>query len=425
MAIDCLEVHLGGRFAGTVRRNQRDRLSFTYDEAYRAGADATPLSCCLSLAGATHPDKRIRPFLWGLLPDNEQVLERWARQFRVSALRPLELLAQVGRDLPGAVELLEPGAPGPTGVDAVEWLDEREVAAELRRVREDEAAWLAPTGRGRWSLAGRHPKVALVYADGRYGRPSASTPTNRILKPAISGYDDYDVNEHLCLAAANRCGLLTAASELVAFDGERAVVVHRFDRRPLPEGGFARLHQEDMCQALAVHPAAKYEDAGGPSAGTIAALLRAEIPGDAGTAALWRFFDALVFNWLIAAPDAHAKNYSLLHLGRAVRLAPLYDLASALPYPGFYPPKVKLAMRVGGHYRVGVLRASSWTREAEQLGLPAGEALVRARELARAVPDAFADARGALELDGPAEEVADKLVRGVMSNAATCAQRLG
>jgi serine/threonine-protein kinase HipA len=47
---------------------------------------------------------------------------------------------------------------------------------------------------------------------------------------------------------------------------------------------------------------------------------------------LARFFDALAWNWLIAGTDAHAKNYSLLLAGGQVRLAPLYDIASALPY---------------------------------------------------------------------------------------------
>ena len=48
--------------------------------------------------------------------------------------------------------------------------------------------------------------------------------------------------------------------------------------------------------------------------------------------AVWRFADALIWNWLIAGTDAHAKNYSLLLAEDQVRLAPLYDVASALPY---------------------------------------------------------------------------------------------
>jgi len=55
-----------------------------------------------------------------------------------------------------------------------------------------------------------------------------------------------------------------------------------------------------------------------------------------------------MLNWLIAGTDAHAKNYSVLIAPQGrVRLAPLYDIASVLPYPRFDLHKVKLAMKVG------------------------------------------------------------------------------
>ncbi len=57
------------------------------------------------------------------------------------------------------------------------------------------------------------------------------------------------------------------------------------------------------------------------------------MPARESAGAVRRFADALIWNWLIAGTDAHAKNYSLLLAGDQVRLAPLYDIASALPYP--------------------------------------------------------------------------------------------
>ena len=65
-----------------------------------------------------------------------------------------------------------------------------------------------------------------------------------------------------------------------------------------------------------------------------------------------RFADALIWNWLIAGTDAHAKNYSLLLAGAQVRLAPLYDVASALPYPDLHVRRLRFAMKIGGDYRV-------------------------------------------------------------------------
>jgi serine/threonine-protein kinase HipA len=424
MATDSLGVYLSGLFAGTLTRGQRDRLTLTYDEIYRNDPRATPLSCSLPLTAARHHHDKVAPFLWGLLPDNEQVLERWSRQFRVSARRPLDLLEHVGRDLPGAIEIRDPELTAGDLESGIEWLDESAVAEELRRVREDQAAWLAPSGAARWSLAGAHAKVALIHLDGRWGRSAGGTPTNRILKPAIPGLTDHDINEHLCLTAAGLCGLRVAPSIVTAFGEERAVVVTRYDRRTGPEGVIERIHQEDLCQALGVHPSHRYESDGGPSAARVGRLLSTQVGGESGRHALWQFFSALAFNWLIAAPDAHAKNYSVLHLAGAVRLAPLYDMGSALPYAGFYPPKVKLAMRIGGHYRVGAIGAPTFAREAKALSLPQHTAVDRVRELAERVPAAFVQAREGLSISGRSADFADVLVEAVAANAAKCAARL-
>jgi serine/threonine-protein kinase HipA len=61
--------------------------------------------------------------------------------------------------------------------------------------------------------------------------------------------------------------------------------------------------------------------------------------------------------YLLAATDAHSKNLSLLYTRGpsrpSMRLAPLYDIASAWPYPRrIAPQKMQLAMRIGRHYRL-------------------------------------------------------------------------
>ncbi|WP_164937065.1 HipA domain-containing protein [Bradyrhizobium vignae] len=43
------------------------------------------------------------------------------------------------------------------------------------------------------------------------------------------------------------------------------MVVTRYDREIDKDGVVKRFHQEDMCQALGVHPAVKYQSEGGPS----------------------------------------------------------------------------------------------------------------------------------------------------------------
>ena len=55
--------------------------------------------------------------------------------------------------------------------------------------------------------------------------PPGPTPTTHILKPAVAGFDNHDLNEHLCLDAARRCGLLVARTRVEQFAGESAIVV--------------------------------------------------------------------------------------------------------------------------------------------------------------------------------------------------------
>ena len=75
---------LGGREDGRVRRSERGRLTFIYDHLWREAVDAYPLSLSMPLAAQAHGPNVIEAFLWGLLPDNEIVLDRWARRFQIS-----------------------------------------------------------------------------------------------------------------------------------------------------------------------------------------------------------------------------------------------------------------------------------------------------------------------------------------------------
>ena len=79
---------------------------------------------------------------------------------------------------------------------------------------EDSTAWLGRSFTGQFSLAGAQAKTALLFKDGRWGVPSGSTPTTHILKPAVAGLDDHDLNEHLCLDAARLAGLVAVRTNV-------------------------------------------------------------------------------------------------------------------------------------------------------------------------------------------------------------------
>jgi serine/threonine-protein kinase HipA len=125
------------------------------------------------------------------------------------------------------------------------------VAERLRELKADSTAWLGRSFTGQFSLAGAQAKTALLYRDGRWGVPHGATATTHILKPAVAGLDDHDLNEHLCLEAARRAGLIAARTHVARFGNETAIVVDRYDRR-LVAGQMTRVHQEDLCQALEI-----------------------------------------------------------------------------------------------------------------------------------------------------------------------------
>jgi serine/threonine-protein kinase HipA len=389
---DRLAVLLDDVVAGTLDRDGRGRLAFTYDADYAARPSATPLSLSLPTQTHRHVGAVLEAWLWGLLPDNDAVLRRWSRAFHVSAASPFALLSTpVGEDCAGAVRFVRPD-----GIDrlleqtgTVDWLTPDDVGERLRELRADTSAWLGTGFVGQFSLAGAQAKTALLLREGRWGVPAGALPTTHILKPAVAGLDDHDLNEHLCLDAARRAGLLAARTRIERFGDESAVVVTRYDR--IGAGaGIRRVHQEDLCQALGLPPSRKYQNEGGPRPSDVARLLRTVMTPATADEAVTRFADALAWNWLVAGTDAHAKNYSLLLSGTQVRFAPLYDIASALPY-GVHERKLRLAMKLGGDYAV-FPRRNTWRRAARELRLDADVLVERVRELAAVVPDAFASA---------------------------------
>ncbi len=470
---------LDGREVGHVHR-LRGRLSFVYAQSWRGARGAYPLSLSMPLIVDRHPHSTIEPFMWGLLPDNELVLQRWATAFHVSPRNVFGLVARVGEDCAGAVQfmdrerfeaLLSETAP------RVDWLTETDVAARLRALRRDAAAVRTPRDLGQFSLAGGQPKTALLFDGHRWGVPAGRTPTTHILKPTTAEFDGHAENEHVCLSLARRLGLPTAHTEVRRFEDVTAIVVTRYDRVETSKlaaaaaaraaaaaaeaalaatgdapgsaaraaeaaamaagaaadaqvmAGFSmgtpihRVHQEDLCQALGAHPSRKYQNEGGPGPRQIIDLLRANVRGSRGDAFkedVETFVGALVFNWLIGGTDAHAKNFSILIGGDGlVRLAPFYDVASIFAYPDIDPLKAKLAMSIGGNYRLRDVGWSDWRRFAANVGMPGDELIATARSMATRLPEALGEEIARAKAAGLDHPVLDRLATKLVHRART------
>lgn len=239
-------------------------------------------------------------------------------------------------------------------------------------------------------------------------------PTTHIIKPCIPGLDGLVENEHLCQDIAARLGLPAARSHVLQLD-EPYIVVERYDRLPPAPGSpfVRRIHQEDMCQALGLMPGKKYQEEGGPGIPAIITLIRRvssnpELDVD-------RFLQANMLNWLIGGTDAHAKNYSLLvSAADEIRLAPLYDISSQLPYPDFVAQRV--SMKIGDHYDIARVGVADWRKLAATCAVPADHVLGMLADIARALPDNIAAARDQAIKDGLPKSVVAPLAKQLMEH---------
>jgi serine/threonine-protein kinase HipA len=427
-----LMVCLEGEVAGMLEA-KGSRTHFTYTDPWLRGSGAYPLSQSLPLRPGPHTGAPVVNFLWGLLPDNERTLDVWGRQFQVSARNPVALLACVGEDCAGAVqfvreERLDEVLATESKTAEIEWLDDTELEHRIRHLSQDAGATRENAAEGQFSLSGAQAKTALFFdrRRKRWGIPQGRTPTTHILKPVSNDFDGFAENEHFCLELARRVGLAAANTEWQSIGGIPTLIAERYDRVQLA-GRWHRIHQEDCCQALGIHPGSKYESEGGPGFAQIMSLLQGT---DEPSVDRDRLMKTACLVYLLAATDAHSKNFSLLY-SRGVdrpslRLAPIYDVASAWPYPRRIPPqKMKLAMRVGRHYRMREIQPRHFEELAKACRYPADTLIATLGDLSAQLPDEALVALKEVEVTGMAREVLAKLLDGLAAQCNATKRKLG
>jgi serine/threonine-protein kinase HipA len=415
-----LLVVIDTRILGCIRSAKGGRLSFEYDSEWLDSSDTHTLSVSMPLGRIIYAQRVIYPYLWNLLPENPNVLARWATQYKVSQNNPFALLKHVGADVPGAAQFIPAERLAQIQAEqkpTIDWITKDELAGRLRDLRQDISAVRKPGDIGKMSLPGVQAKTGYYWDEQRrrWGVPGGRTPTTHIIKPCIPGYDGLVENEHLCQEIAARLGLAAARTSVLKLD-ETYIVIERFDRLPPMDGSpfMKRVHQEDMCQALALMPGRKYQEAGGPGVKQIVTLIRrvsAQPHLDVD-----RFIGANIFNWLIGGTDAHAKNYALLiDSANDIRLAPLYDLSSQLPYPEII--EQKLAMKIGSHYEIPRIGLTDWKQLATECALEEDRVIEQIISMAAALPDHVNDVRKKALEDGLNPKVIRPLASMLISHA--------
>ncbi len=320
----------------------------------------------------------------------------------------------MGHECSGRVDC-DDGVCGSCRGGSVVVVDQR-LGGESWGVGVDDAAWQVADER--WSLGGGQSKFTLAHGEGgQWYDPRGAAPSTHIVKPGVHHAKHQALNEHVSLIALRGLGIPVAPSRYVEFDGEPAIVVERFDRgRQGPT--VVRRHAEDLCQALGNQTI--YERDGGPTATQILDLL-----GDrAGKRSKLRFVEALIGTYLLGSPDGHARNYSVLLEGGQAALAPLYDVASSLPYDiadsGIMTLRT-IAIAIGGEHTFGMVGLAQWQRFFATNSIDADWGIDTIKRQATRLPDALADAFAELTGVAATDELRPRYVDAV---ARSCRQAL-
>ena len=297
---------------------------------------------------------KLPPWFSNLLP--EGILREWiAEERNVSVDREMELLAQVGQDLPGAVQV------APEGEDL-----EGRTPASFSSPRTEDAEQVA---RWRFSLAGVGLKFSMLRSGDRFTAPATGLGGDWIVKLPDPQFAGVPANEFTMMTLAERVGIdvpettLIHRESLVDFPQriwpgaeDFAYGVKRFDRTETRE----LIHIEDFAQVRGIYPVHKYHG----NFETIAALAFREDD----ESSLSEFVRRLTFFILIGNGDAHLKNWSFIYRDRfRPALSPAYDIVATESYRPPDQPE-NLGMKFAGTRRFNKIRLANFGALGARIG---------------------------------------------------------
>ncbi len=389
-----LNVWMNGELVGTWSTTRGHAHTFHYASSWLSFPRRRSLSQSMPMAGSpVIKGDVVAHYFDNLLPDNERIRARLRKRFHTRSVSTFDLLAAIGRDCVGAVQLL------PVNREPDDWnrvqcepMTDQQIAGLLHAVPADDGPEsMEDDDLLRISIAGAQEKTALTWYGARWCRPHGATPTTHIIKLPLSliggsrrvDASDSVQNEWLCAQIMAALGFPVATTSMATFDRQTVLVVERFDRAWADDGSWiARLPQEDFCQALGLPPEKKYESMGGPGIAHCMRLLQ----GSADRADPLLFLTTQLAFFLLAATDGHAKNFSIfLQPGDRYEMTPLYDILSIYPYFGSGPSQFNarkagpaMALRAKNvHKLYHTIEARHWHRLAlEHGGSAAWQALL-------------------------------------------------
>ena len=246
---------------------------------------------------------------------------------------PVNLLAVIGRNMVGRLQVAPPGAA----------LDEPakpiEVAELLKGDNSEQAFSQLVREHAKSGVSGVLPKFLDTEEKqaaglGRHTKATLLTH-GHIIKGSSAKLPFATANEHLCMQVAAR--VVECAKTELSQDGN-VLVVTRFD---VDDNGRPSRALEDFCALLGLPPAKKYDT----TWERIAKAVRNFVPGPDQHETFRKLATVLLLTYALRNADCHSKNIALLYTSRTdARLAPVYDFFTTAVYANYQhnPPGISL-----------------------------------------------------------------------------------
>jgi serine/threonine-protein kinase HipA len=337
------QVYYQHEFAGILKEEPGDRMSFTYDASYLA-AGHPAIAHTLPLQEATFISYRgLHPFFDNLVSEGwmEEAQTRLLGKRQVSRF---QLLMVFGTDCAGAVSVIDP-----------EPVDLTQALLEV----DDQMGMAMMTGRA--SLSGVQPKLALVKEKSIFRPAKIGELSTHIGKFPSRHHDDLVLNEYITMLAFKALLPNDEVAELhldeVAGINQRALIIKRFDRAANGE----RIHFEEFNQLLGKFSKEKYDGSHKEMADFIYTT-----PETRNIAEVYRLYCRILAGILLGNTDMHLKNFAMFNTPNGFRLTPSYDQVAA----ALYEYKT-MALKIGGSadLPIGSLKSGNIIRLGEEFKL--------------------------------------------------------
>ncbi|GAA3894906.1 HipA domain-containing protein [Leifsonia kafniensis] len=355
-----LEVLLHGRPAGVIQA-RGPSVRFYFFEQYINDPDRKVLGLRFEedIRRLSTGQRKLPTWFSNLLPEGRlgEMMRAQVRDHETPAVPDLDLLAQLGSDLPGAVTVRAIG-----NADSIVFEDRLE-PEDVSIIQQDDHDY--DDQLFRFSIAGVGLKFSMLRAGERFTAPATGTGGDWIVKLPDANFKDLPVNEFATMTLASRVGIEVPEIRMVhrdhivgvpeyAWNSEHdAYAIRRFDR-----GQSGPIHIEDMAQVRGYYPEEKYT-------GTFESVANL-FYRTYDTKSVSEFVRRLAYSVLIGNGDAHLKNWSLIYRdGRKPTISPAYDIVSVKAYPEVVQD---LGLKLMGKKQYDSVRIASFERVGERIG---------------------------------------------------------